>query len=224
MSIAGKINDLKTSLPPHVKVVAVSKFHPVSDIREAYDAGQRLFGENKVQELVAKYQQLPEDIQWHFIGTLQTNKVKYIAPFIHTIQSIDSLRLLKEVDRQAAKCNRRIRVLLEVHIAEETSKHGFSVDECMRLFSENQLDEYPNVIISGLMGMATFTEDTKQVEHEFQLLRQLFDAIGQTGKAGDSFNELSMGMSDDFQLAVRNGSTMIRVGTKIFGERRMVEK
>ena len=221
MSIARKINDLKASLPPYVEVVAVSKFHPASIIMEAYNAGQRMFGENKVQELIAKYQQLPDDIQWHFIGTLQTNKVKYIAHFIDTIQSIDSLRLLKEVDRQAAKCNRRIRVLLEVHIAKETSKHGFSMDECLRLFDENQLATYKNVVIAGLMGMATFTDDTGQVEHEFQQLKQLFDTIEQSGKAGDSFHVLSMGMSDDYPVAVQNGSTMIRTGTKIFGERKI---
>jgi pyridoxal phosphate enzyme (YggS family) len=219
MDIAQKINDLKNTLPPHVEVVAVSKFHPAPIVQEAYDAGQRIFGENKVQELVAKYQQLPDDIQWHFIGTLQTNKVKYIVPFIHTIQSVDSLRLLQEIDRQAAKCNRRIRVLLEVHIATEMSKHGFSVDECMCLFKENQLDTYSNVTIAGLMGMATFTDNTAQVEREFQLLKHLFDTIKNSGKSSDSFTELSMGMSDDYPIAVRNGSTMIRIGTLIFGSR-----
>jgi pyridoxal phosphate enzyme (YggS family) len=150
---------------------------------------------------------------------LQTNKVKYIVSFIDTIHSIDSLKLLGEVEKQAAKCNRRIRVLLEVHIAEETTKHGFAVDECMCLFRENRLNIYPHVIIAGLMGMATFTEDTEQIQHEFQILKGLFDEIKLSGNAGDSFTELSMGMSDDYPIAVQHGSTMIRVGTLIFGER-----
>ena len=219
MDIALKITNLKATLPPGVTLVAVSKFHPVEVLQQAYDAGQHIFGENRVQELVAKYPALPSDIQWHFIGTLQTNKVKYIAPFIDTIQSIDSLRLLKEVEKQAARCNRRIRVLLEVHIAKETAKHGFGSDECLKLFLENQLDVYSNVIFAGLMGMATFTNDTGQIEREFKMLKGLFDEIKQSGKAGDSFTELSMGMSDDYPIAIRNGSTMIRVGTMIFGKR-----
>jgi pyridoxal phosphate enzyme (YggS family) len=172
-----------------------------------------------VPELIAKYPLLPSDIQWHFIGTLQTNKVKYIVQFIDTIQSIDSLRLLKEVEKQAARINRRIRVLLEVHIAEETTKHGFSLDECLNLFIENQLESYPHIIIAGLMGMATFTDDTGQVEREFARLKGLFDEIKQSDRADDAFTELSMGMSDDYPIAIRNGSTMIRVGTMIFGER-----
>jgi len=221
MNIAQRINDLKASLPPCVLLVAISKFHPAEVLQEAYDAGQRVFGENKVQELTAKYPLLPSDIQWHFVGTLQTNKVKYIAPFIDTIQSIDSLRLLKEVDRQAAKNNRRIRVLLEVHIARETTKHGFGLDECLRLFLENRLDAYPHVIIAGLMGMATFTEDTGQIHYELHTLKGLFDEIKRSGKAGESFVELSMGMSDDYLIAIQNGSTMIRLGTLIFGERKI---
>ena len=219
MSIAQRLINLKTSLPPNVTLVAVSKLQPVEVLQEAYNAGQRIFGENRVQELTAKYPLLPSDIQWHFIGTLQTNKVKYIAPFIDTIQSIDSLNLLKEVEKQAAKCNRRIRVFLEVYIAEEMTKHGFELDECLRLFLENQLDAFPHVIVAGLMGMATFTEDTGRIQHEFQTLKELFDRIKLSGKAGDSFTELSMGMSDDYPIAIRNGSTMIRVGTMIFGKR-----
>ena len=220
MEISRKISHLKASLPSHVTLVAVSKFQPVEALRQAYDAGHKIFGENRVQELTAKYPLLPADIQWHFVGTLQTNKVKYIAPFIDTIQSIDSMRLLEEVDKQAAKCNRRIRVLLEVHIAEETTKHGFSVDECLHLFQENQFDACSHVIVAGLMGMATFTDDTGQIQHEFQTLKRLFDAIKQTDKASDSFTELSMGMSDDYPIAIQNGSTMIRVGTMLFGARK----
>jgi len=220
MSIAQHIINLKDALPSHVTLVAVSKFQPVEVIQEAYDAGQRVFGENRVQELTAKYPSLPSDIQWHFIGTLQTNKVKHIAPFINTIQSIDSLNLLKEVEKQATQCNRRIRVLLEVHIAEETTKHGFTLEECRCLFREERLDTYPHVIVAGLMGMATFTDDTGQILREFLLLKALFDEIKQSGKAGDSFTELSMGMSDDYPVAVQNGSTMIRIGTLIFGKRK----
>jgi len=219
MDIASNITNLKATLPPNVTLVAVSKFHPVEVLQQAYDAGQRLFGENRVQELVTKYPLLPADIQWHFIGTLQTNKVRSIVPFVAMIQSIDSLRLLKEVEKQAARCNRSIRVLLEVHIAEETAKHGFRPDECLHLFLDNQLNTYPHVIFAGLMGMATFTDNTVQIEHEFQLLKRLFDEIKQSGKAGDAFTELSMGMSDDYPIAIRNGSTMIRVGSLIFGAR-----
>jgi pyridoxal phosphate enzyme (YggS family) len=219
MDIAQKLYNLKASLPQHVTLVAVSKFHPVEVIQQVYDAGQKIFGENRVQELIAKYPLLPSDIRWHFIGTLQTNKVKYIVPFVDTIQSINSLRLLKEVEKQATLHNRRIRVLLEVHIAEETTKHGFRMDECLNLFLENQFNAYPNMIITGLMGMATFTDDAGQVEREFRGLKNLFDEIKQSGKASDAFTELSMGMSDDYPIAIRNGSTMIRVGTKIFGER-----
>ena len=219
MSIAQRIIKLKEALPPHVTLVAISKLHPVDVLQEAYDAGQRVFGENRVQELTAKYPLLPSDIQWHFVGTLQTNKVKYIAPFVDTIQSIDSLNLLKEVEKQAIKCNRRIRVFLEIHIAKETTKHGFDLDECRRLFRENQLGAYPHVIVAGLMGMATFTDDTEQVRKEFQALKALFDEIKHSGNVGDSFTELSMGMSDDYPIAIQNGSTMIRVGTLIFGVR-----
>ena len=219
MDIAQNLHHLKSSLPAHVALVAVSKFHSVSELQQAYDAGQKIFGENRVQELVAKYPLLPSDIQWHFIGTLQTNKVKYIIPFIDTIQSVDSLRLLTEIEKQVTQLNRRIRVLLEVHIAEETTKHGFEPDECLHLFVENKLDVYPHVVVAGLMGMATFTDDTKQVDREFKRLKGLFDEIKRSGRASDSFTELSMGMSDDYPIAIRNGSTMIRVGTMLFGER-----
>jgi len=219
MQIKQRLINLKSTLPPNVTLVAVSKLHPVEVLQEAYDAGQRIFGENRVQEIVNKYPFLPSDIQWHFVGTLQTNKVKHIAPFIDTIQSIDSLKLLREVNRQAAKCNRQIRVFLEIHIAEEMTKHGFDATECLNLFLESKLDAFQHVTVSGLMGMATFTDDTEQIQHEFQNLKELFDAIKQSGKASDSFTELSIGMSDDYLIAIRNGSTMIRVGTLIFGQR-----
>ncbi|MDR3262195.1 MAG: YggS family pyridoxal phosphate-dependent enzyme [Tannerella sp.] len=215
--IAGNIAGIKSALPDGVTLLAVSKFHPVEVVQEAYDAGQRVFGENRVQELVAKQPLLPSDIEWHFIGTLQTNKVKYIAPFVHTIQSIDSPALLKAVDRQAAKLNRRIRVFLEVHIACEASKHGFSMEACRAFFREGQPAAYPYVRIEGLMGMATCTDDTEQVRREFRSLRVLFDELKPL--AGDSFTGLSMGMSNDYPIAVQEGSTMIRIGSLLFGER-----
>lgn len=216
--IAGNLHRLCATLPAGVTLLAVSKFHPAAAIREAYDAGQRVFGENRVQELVAKQPLLPPDIEWHFIGTLQANKVKHIVPFIHTIQSIDSEALLGEVDRQAAKCSRRIRVLLEVRIAAETSKHGFRPDECRTLWRNRLPGSYPHVHVCGLMGMATFTEDTAQVRREFRTLRTLFDELRQA--AGATFDTLSMGMSGDYPLALQEGSTLIRVGTLIFGERK----
>lgn len=219
MSISNNLKHIKSSLPETVTLVAVSKFHPVEALREAYDAGQRVFGESRVQELTAKQPDLPTDIEWHFIGTLQKNKVKYIAPFVHTIQSVDSMELLKEIDKHAAKNNRTIRVLIEVHIAAESSKHGFSVEECRALFGEKQFAPYPNVCIAGLMGMATFTEDAHQIEKEFQSLQKLFNELKQSGFTDDSFTELSMGMSDDYPVAIQNGSTMVRIGTSIFGGR-----
>ncbi|MDR2763422.1 MAG: YggS family pyridoxal phosphate-dependent enzyme [Tannerella sp.] len=216
-TIAGNIARIRSGLPAGVTLLAVSKFHPVEALREAYDAGQRVFGENRVQELLAKQPLLPPDIEWHFIGSLQTNKVKHIAPFIHTIQSIDSLTLLKEVDRQAARCNRALRILLEIHIAAETSKHGFSPDECRTLLRHGRADACPHVCIGGLMGMATFTDNMEQVRQEFCSLRTLFDELKPI--AGDAFDTLSMGMSGDYPVAIEEGSTFIRVGTAIFGER-----
>lgn len=217
---AERLAGVRDTLPEGVRLVAVSKFHAADVVREAYDAGQRVFGESRVQELVAKQPLLPSDIEWHFIGSLQTNKVKYIAPFIHTIQSIDSLRLLAEVDRAAERVGRRIRVLIEVHIAEEASKHGFSVEECRGLFAEGAFGGYKHIEVAGLMGMATFTDDAEQVRREFKRLRGLFDEVKAMPNVSDAvFTELSMGMSDDYPLAVEEGSTMVRVGTKIFGPR-----
>lgn len=220
MDIKRNISAICSSLPESVKLIAVSKFHPVETIKEAYEAGQRIFGESRVQELMAKQPALPDDIEWHFIGTLQTNKVRYIAPFISMIQSVDTLRLLQEISRQAERCNRVIRILLEVHIAEENSKHGFSVDECKTLFTGNILQQYPNIQVCGLMGMATFTDNINQVRHEFGILRTLFEDIKSlpvTDKA--NFTELSMGMSDDYKTAIEEGSTIVRIGTGIFGTR-----
>jgi len=218
--ITKNISEIRSSLPEGVKLVAVSKFHPAETIQEAYEAGLRIFGESRVQELTAKQPVLPEDIEWHFIGTLQTNKVKYIAPFISMIQSVDTLRLAEEINRQAAKCNRVIRILIEVHIAEETSKHGFSVDECKALFTGDVLQPLSNIQVCGLMGMATFTDHTDQVRHEFGRLRNLFEEIKSIPFTGNKlFTELSMGMSDDYKIAIEAGSTMVRIGTGIFGTR-----
>ena len=219
MSVRENIKKIKSALPENVTLIAVSKFHPIEAIKEAYDAGQRIFGESRVQELTDKQSALPADIQWHFIGTLQRNKVKYIAPFIHMIQSIDSIDLLKEVNKYAAKNHRVIHVLMEVHIANESSKHGFSIDECYIFFQEKNWEAYPNVNICGLMGMATYTNDTTQIREEFHSLYKLFNEIRSAGYANNYFTELSIGMSDDYPIALLNGSTMVRIGTSIFGKR-----
>ncbi len=220
MSISQNIVQLKASLPANVTLVAVSKFHPAEALKKAYDAGQRVFGESRAQELTAKQKVLPGDIEWHFIGPLQSNKVKDIAPFIHTIHSIDSFRLLQEVNKQAAKHNRVIRVLLEIHVAQEDTKHGLTPDECRELLQNEQLDELGNIQIVGLMGMATYTDDTTLIEQEFHLLHELFSELKAIYfKGNDIFAVLSMGMSHDYHVAIRQGSTMIRVGTSIFGER-----
>lgn len=220
MSVSQNIRQIKASLPKEVTLVAVSKFHPIEAIDEAYKAGQRVFGESRAQELVMKEKLLRyADIEWHFIGTLQTNKVKEIAPFIHTIQSIDSLKLLREVEKQAKKNNRKIRVLLEIHVAEEDSKHGFNPDECRRMLDEN-LGEFENVVFSGVMGMATFTDDESKIRKEFKELHSLFTEFKEKYFADNSeFKTISMGMSHDYHIAVEEGSTMVRIGTDIFGER-----
>ncbi|WP_075558339.1 YggS family pyridoxal phosphate-dependent enzyme [Parabacteroides timonensis] len=220
MSISQNIVQLKASLPANVTLVAVSKFHPAAALEEAYNAGQRVFGESRAQELTAKQKVLPGDIEWHFIGPLQSNKVKDIAPFIHTIHSIDSLKLLQEVNKQALKNSRVIRVLLEIHVAQEETKHGLSPDECRELLQNEQLAELRNIQICGLMGMATYTDDTTLIEQEFHTLHELFSELKSIYfKGNDNFAVLSMGMSHDYPIAIRQGSTMIRVGTSIFGER-----
>jgi len=220
MSIEQNILKIKASLPQEVTLIAVSKFHPSSAIREAYEAGQRVFGESRAQELKAKQPELPDDIEWHFIGTLQSNKVKDIASYIHTIHSIDSLKLLQEVEKQAAKQNRVIKVLLEIHIAREETKQGLTPAECKELLANICLEEYPHIQIAGLMCMATDTEDTALIRQEFRMLHQLFSELKSTFFSGkSSFKELSMGMSHDYPIAVEEGSTMIRVGTSIFGTR-----
>ncbi|MDR1356079.1 MAG: YggS family pyridoxal phosphate-dependent enzyme [Tannerellaceae bacterium] len=223
MSIRSQIDFLKDKLSDDVKIVAVSKFHSAECIAEAYRAGLRIFGENRAQELIAKRKVLPDDIEWHFIGPLQTNKVKDIAPFVHTIQSVDSLKLLQEIDRQAAKQSRIIRILLEIRIAEEESKHGFIPEKCEKILAnENVIANFPNIRIGGLMGMATFTEDEEQIRKEFRLLHDLFkDYKSSFFEKCDHFTELSMGMTGDYEIAISEGSTMVRIGSLIFGDRNL---
>lgn len=220
MSIASNIQQLKLALPEGVTLVAVSKFHPAEAIKEAYATGHRVFGESKAQEVTAKYEQLPNDIEWHFIGHLQKNKIKYIAPFIHTIHSIDSLELLKDVNKQALRFNRTIRVLLQIHVAAEETKFGFTPAECLELVQSDALDSLTNLIVGGIMGMATNTENEELIRKEFRMLHTLFTELKNGYYAGkETFTELSMGMSHDYTLAIQEGSTMIRVGSLIFGER-----
>lgn len=221
MSITNNLQQILKHVPPHVSLVAVSKYHEVPELKEAYDAGQRIFGESKAQELIQKHEELPLDgIQWHFIGHLQSNKIKFIAPFVSLIHSIDSLRLLKNVNKEALKVDRIIPCLIQLHIADEDSKYGFTFKECKELFKSNLLEELNNVKIVGLMGMATNTDDMQKVSNEFQELKDFFDFCKEEFFSNEtSFKELSMGMSHDYQLAIAKGSTLIRVGSKIFGER-----
>jgi pyridoxal phosphate enzyme (YggS family) len=205
---------------PNCLLIAVSKTHPIATIKEAYDEGIRDFGENKVQELTEKAAHLPQDICWHMIGHLQRNKVKYIAPFVHLIHGVDSLKLLQEIDKQAEKNKRIISCLLQVHIAEEESKFGFSEEELMALLKYEELKELKHVKILGLMGMGTFTEDEAQVRSEFSRLKRLFEKLkGERLPENMKMEELSMGMSGDYLIAQEEGSTMVRIGTAIFGDR-----
>jgi len=219
-NIAQNIADIVKQIDGRAKLVAVSKTKPNDAILDAYNAGQRAFGENYAQELVDKQTSLPNNIEWHLIGHLQTNKVKYIAPFVAWIHAVDSEKLLAEINKQAAKSNRTINCLLQVHIAVEESKFGFSPDEIKDFCSLLDLDMYPNIAIRGLMGMASFTDDTNIIRNEFQLLKQTFDALKQKHfSTQDNFKEISMGMSSDWPLAIEEGSTIVRVGSAIFGSR-----
>lgn len=215
--IAERIQSVVASLPETARLVAVSKFNPAEAVLQAYNCGQRLFGESKVQELTGKYEVLPKDIEWHFIGHLQTNKVKYIAPFISLIQSVDSLKLMKEIDAQAKKVNRVIDCLLEIHVAQEETKYGFSIDELRELFKERAFDVFENVNVVGLMGMASNTDDEVRIREEFRLLSDFYKEMKDS--LAPQFRELSMGMSHDYHIAVEEGSTLVRVGSFIFGER-----
>ncbi len=218
--IQDNLRVIRQQLPAPIHLVCVSKFKENNAILEAYEAGERTFGESRVQELLAKVEALPSDINWHFIGHLQTNKVKFLVPFISLIHGVDSLRLLSEINVQAAKLNRRVNCLLQVHIAEEDTKFGFSSEELHNFLRSDQVGEFKNVCIQGLMGMATFTDNTDQVRREFKGLKALFDEIkANYGNQLSDFKEISMGMSDDYQLAIEEGSTMVRIGSKIFGQR-----
>ena len=220
MDIATNISEIQNKLPENVKLVAVSKTKPNIDILAAYEAGHRIFGENKIQDLSRKYEELPKDIEWHFIGHLQTNKVKYIAPFVHLLHGIDSLKLLKVVNKEARKNNRVISCLLQFHIAQESTKFGLSPDEAKKLLSSDEYKLLKNIEIIGVMGMATYTDDEMQIRKEFRILKSIFNTLKNEYFSGNNnFTEISMGMSDDYKIAVEEGSTMIRVGSKIFGAR-----
>lgn len=214
--IKENLNTIKKQLPEHVTLVAVSKTKPIADIKEAYDAGQRIFGENKIQEMVTKYDELPKDIEWHMIGHLQRNKVKYMAHFVDLIHGVDSFKTLKEIDKQAKKHNRVIKCLLQARIAKEETKFGLSFEEIEMILSGSELQNLENVSVVGLMGMATFTDDKTQVSQEFGTLKQLFS---REKNKKINLSILSMGMSGDYQLAIDSGSNMIRIGSSIFGAR-----
>lgn len=221
MSIAQKIKHFQEIMGDHATLVAVSKTKPIELLQEAYDAGQRHFGENKIQEMTRKWEELPKDIQWHMIGHTQRNKVKYMAPYVHLIHSVDSPRLLKEINKEAIKNNRSISCLLQVHIAQEEHKFGFSQEQLLEYLKSSEFKELENITIKGLMGMATFTDNTQQISEEFKLLKLLYDKVKNESylNTRHSFNELSMGMTGDYEIALKEGSTMVRIGSAIFGHR-----
>ena len=219
MSIPQNILNIKSQLPNHVTLVAVSKTKPVADLMEAYNAGQRVFGENYVQELVEKHEVLPKDIQWHYIGHLQSRKVKLIAPFVNLIHGVDSLKLLEEINKQAAKNNSVIDCLLQVYIADEETKFGLNEQEINEIIASKEFKELNNIKIVGLMGMATFTDNKDQIKKEFQNLKTIFDKVSQLKTENCLLKTISMGMSGDYQLAIECGSTMVRIGSSIFGGR-----
>ena len=220
MEIRENIINFLSKIPGNVQLVAVSKTKPAEAVTEAYDAGQRVFGENKVQDLATKAEQLPHDINWHFIGHMQTNKVKYIAPFVKMIHAVDSIKLLKEINKQALKNSRIIDCLLQFHIAEEDTKFGLSLSESLEILSNSELLNMNNIRITGVMGMATYTDDLQQIRKEFKHLSEYMSILKTTYfKDKPYFKEISMGMSGDYKIAIEEGSTMIRIGTKIFGTR-----
>ncbi len=220
MSIQTTLHEIQAELPSTTRLVAISKYHPAEMIKEAYDAGQRIFGESHVQELQQKVTLLPSDIEWHFIGHLQTNKVKYIAPYVSLIHAVDTFRLLQEIDKQGARCNRTIRVLLQLHLAQEDTKFGLTPNECDEMLQQGEWKQLEHVQICGIMCMASNVEDEEQIAREFQTGRQYFEHAKTTFFAdNEAFKECSMGMSDDYHIAIANGSTLVRIGSKIFGPR-----
>jgi pyridoxal phosphate enzyme (YggS family) len=219
MSIKDNLIKIKSSLPANVSLVAVSKTKPISDLMQAYDAGQRIFGENKIQEMTEKWEQMPKDIEWHMIGHVQSNKVKYMAPYVSLIHGVDSLKLLEEINKQAQKNNRVIDCLLQIYIAEEESKFGLNEEELTELLQSETFKHLQNIKVVGLMGMATFTENQTQIRKEFQHLKAIFDSNQQLTTNNRQLTTLSMGMSGDYQIAIECGSTMIRIGSSIFGRR-----
>ena len=219
MGIANNLVQIKSTLPEHVTLVAVSKTKPVSDLMEAYEAGQRIFGENKIQEMAEKWEQMPKHIQWHMIGHVQTNKVKFMAPFVSLIHGVDSLKLLQEINKQALKNNIIIDCLLQIHIAEEETKFGLDEEELASLLSSSEFHEMKNIRIVGLMGMATFTDNRDQIKKEFLHLKTIFEKTKKLKTENCQLETISTGMSGDYQLAIECGSTMVRIGSSIFGGR-----
>lgn len=219
MSITNNLKNIKQSLPEHVTLIAVSKTKPVSDLMEAYETGQRIFGENKIQEMAEKHEEMPKDIQWHMIGHVQRNKVKYMASFVSLIHGMESFKLLKEINKQAIKHERVIDCLLQIKIAEEDSKFGMSPKEASDILQSQDFSALKNIRITGVMGMATFTENTAQIEKEFKLLKSTFESLKELNTENCQLQTISMGMSGDYQLAIACGSTMVRVGSSIFGKR-----
>lgn len=220
MSITTNLQKIQSEITTPTKVVAISKFHNNDDIMEAYQAGHRIFGESRAQEVLPKYKELPKDIEWHFVGHLQRNKVKDIAPFVSLIHSVDSLRLLRAINREGAKVDRIIPCLLQLHIAKEDNKYGFTFDECREILEDGEWREFSHIQLAGVMGMATFTDDEKKIESEFNTLKLFFDEIKEEYFSDKQyFKEISMGMSQDYLIAVKQGSTLVRIGSNIFGER-----
>ena len=217
MSIKERLHRILSTIPEGVKLVAVSKFHPAERLQEAYDAGQRIFGESRPQEMTAKYELLPKDIEWHMIGHLQTNKVKYIAPFVSMISSVDSERLIEEIEKQAARNNRTIDILLEVHVAQEETKSGWSIEELRAYLASGILNDMTHVRVRGVMTIASNTDDESIVRNDFATIRSIFEEL--KPQFGEAFDTLSIGMSDDYPIALDYGSTMVRIGTAIFGQR-----
>ena len=219
MSIALTLLQINSQLPNHVTLVAVSKTKPVADLLEAYNAGQRIFGENKIQEMTEKWEQMPKDIQWHMIGHVQTNKVKFMAEYVSLIHGVDSLKLLQEINKQALKHHRVIDCLLQIYIADEETKFGLDETELVELLTSNEFKELQNIRIVGLMGMATFTDNQNQIKEEFEHLKEIFDNTNKLETLNLKLETLSMGMSGDYKLAIECGSTMVRIGSSIFGNR-----